>query len=398
MVNIEPHIEVYNVPKMISSVYGAAGKVALIGAFPCDDFQIGIFDDVEEAQKAVLGDYKLPNDTTIENASKTVVPTDFVSFYCLEHCFISNNAQTHGAESILLVNTNYGKETLAHNSTNADIANAFTLLAEEDFDILTFAEPISLAVEDSGTYVLNPLFETIKTFNDTMFLNQKPFGLISGFDLANATVAILSSFKALFQEQGIFKAITTPVRYAGDAESLNIAQSGCWHAAFTAGRAVNLSETGKVYEGLIGENSKDLYPKTGAVGAVTWETLLNNGLHTTKYRNRREQTIQCLSNITPADYDMKIERVKNYMIKRFTLADIIGEDNDPLTRDRVEALFEYEKQLAIRNNFIVDMDYEVICVDAQTVKAKVYMYINDIIRVVKLNVTMDITAYTEEEA
>ena len=44
------------------------------------------------------------------------------------------------------------------------------------------------------------------------------------------------------------------------------------------------------------------------------------------------------------------------------------------------------------------MDYEVICVDAQTVKAKVYMYINDIIRVVKLNVTMDITAYTEEEA
>lgn len=391
MVNIEPHIEVYNVPKMISSVYGAAGKVALIGAFPCDDFQIGIFDDVEEAQKAVLGDYKLPNDTTIENASKTVVPTDFVSFYCLEHCFISNNTQTHGAESILLVNTNYGKETLAYNSTNADIANAFTLLAEEDFDILTFAEPISIAVDGD----LNPLFETIKTFNDAMFLNQKPFGLITGFDLANATAEILSSFKALFQEQGIFKAITTPVRYAGDAESLNIAQSGCWHAAFTAGRAVNLSETGKVYEGLIGENSKDLYPKTGD---VTWETLLNNGLHTTKYRNRRLQTIQCLSNITPADYDMKIERVKNYMIKRFTLADIIGEDNSPLTRNRVEGLFEYEKQLAIRNNFLADMDYEILCIDTETVKAKIQMYINDIIRVVILNVTMDITAYTEEEA
>lgn len=391
MVNIEPHIEVYNVPKMISSVYGAAGKVALIGAFPCDDFQIGIFDDVEEAQKAVLGDYKLPNDTTIENASKTVVPTDFVSFYCLEHCFISNNTQTHGAESILLVNTNYGKETLAYNSTNADIANAFTLLAEEDFDILTFAEPISIAVDGD----LNPLFETIKTFNDAMFLNQKPFGLITGFDLANATAEILSSFKALFQEQGIFKAITTPVRYVGDAESLNIAQSGCWHAAFTAGRAVNLSETGKVYEGLIGENSKDLYPKTGD---VTWETLLNNGLHTTKYRNRRLQTIQCLSNITPADYDMKIERVKNYMIKRFTLADIIGEDNSPLTRNRVEGLFEYEKQLAIRNNFLADMDYEILCIDTETVKAKIQMYINDIIRVVILNVTMDITAYTEEEA
>lgn len=395
MVNIEPHIETYNVPKMIKSIYGTAGKVAVIGAFPCDDFQIGIFDDVKEAQEAVLGDYKLPDDTSIENANKTVVPTNFVSFYCIEHCFISKNDQTHGAESILLVNTNYGKETLTYASTNADISAAFTLLAEEDFDILTFAEPISIATLDDNTYILNPVLQTIKTFNDTMFLNQKPFGLITGFDLSNVTTTILASFNALFKEQGIFKAVTTPVRFAGDANALTIAQSGCWHAAFTAGRAVNLSETGKVYEGLIGENSKELYPKTGT---ITWETLLNNGLHTTKYRNRRLQTIQCLSNVTPAGYDMKIERVKNYMIKRFTLADIIGEDNSPLTRNRVEALFEYEKQLAIRNNFLVDMDYEVLCVDAQTVKAKVHMYINDIIRVVVLNVTMDITAYTEEEA
>lgn len=395
MVNIEPHIEVYNVPKMLKSAYGAAGKVALIGAFPSASFQIGIFDDVEEAQKAVLGDYKLPDDNSIENANKTVVPTDFISFYCLEYCFISGNSQTHGAESILLVNTNYGKETLAYNSTNADIGNAFTLLAEEDFDILTFAEPISIAVMDNNTAVLNPVLQTIKTFNNTMFLNQKPFGLITGFDLTNVTAAILASFKELWEDQGIFKAVTTPVRFSGDAAALNIAQSGCWHAAFTAGRAVNLSETGKVYEGLIGENTKDAYPKPSD---VNWETLLNTGLHTTKYRNRRLQTIQCLSNITPADYDMKIERVKNYIIKRFTLADIIGEDNSPLTRNRVEGLFEYEKQLAIRNNFLVDMDYEILCIDTETVKAKIQMYINDIIRVVILNVTMDITAYTEEEA
>lgn len=393
MVNIEPHIEVYNVPKMLKSVYGAAGKVAVIGAFPSASFQIGIFDDVEEAQKAVLGDYKLPDDNSIENANKIVVPTDFISFYCLDYCFISGNSQTHGAESILLVNTNYGKQTLAYRSTNADIGNAFTLLAEEDFDTLAFAEPISIAVMDGNTAVLNPVLQTMKTFNDTMFLNQKPFGYITGFDLTNVTAAILASFKELFEDQGIYKAVTTPIRFSGDAAALNIAQSGCWHAAFTAGRAVNLSETGKVYEGLIGENTKDIYPKSNS---VNWETLLNNGLHTTKYRNRRLQTIQCLSNITPADYDMKIERVKNYIIKRFTLADIIGEDNSQLTRNRVEGLFEYEKQLAIRNNLLADMDYEVICVDTQTVKAKIQMYINDIIRVVILNVTMDITAYEEE--
>lgn len=391
MVNIEPHIEVYNVPKMIKPAYGHAGKIALIGAFPSATFQLGIFDDLGDAQKAVLGAYKLPDDNSIENASKTVVPDTFTSFYCLEHCFI-NNDQSRGAESILLINTNYGKETLVQSSSNSDIANAFTLLAEEDFDILTFAEPISMATLDNGTYILNPLLQTIKTFNNAMFHDQKPFGLITGFDLSNVTAAILASFKALWEDQGIFKAVTTPVRYAGEANSLNMAQSGCWHAAFTAGRAVNLSETGKVYEGLIGENTKEAYPKTNS---VNWETLLNNGLHTTKYRNRRLKTIQCLSNITPADYDMKIERVKNYMIKRFALADMFGEDNSVLTRNRVEGIFEYEKQLAIRNNFLVDMDYEIICVDTEKVKAKLQMYINDIIRIVIMNVTMDITAYEE---
>ena len=391
MVNIEPHIEVYNVKKMSKPAYGAAGKVAVIGAFPSSTFKVGIFDQLEDAQKAVLGDYKLPDDTSIENASKTAVPDAFISFYCLEHCFIKNG-QSHGAESILLVNTNYGKSTLIQKSTNEDIAAALQLLSEEDFDILTLAEVTSLAILDEETYILNPVLQTLKSFNDSQFLNQKPFGIITGFDLSNANTSILASFKALFKDQGIFKAVTTPVRYVGEASSLNMAQSGCWHAAFTAGRAVNLSETGKVYEGIIGENTKDLYPKPGT---ITWENLLNNGFHTTKYRNRRLSTIQCLSNITPADYDMKIERVKNYMIKRFSLADVLGEDNSEVSRERIEALFAYEKELAIRNGYLVDMDYEILAIDTETVKAKLEMSINDIIRVVILNVTMDITAYEE---
>lgn len=394
MVNIEPHIEVYDVQTVSTQVYGNAGKIAVVGAFPSATFKLGVFTVLEDAQNAVKGEYKLPNDNSVENASKTVVPTTFVSFYCLDYLFMSNN-QSNGAESVLLVNTNYGKNSLVQSSSNDDIATAFTLLAEEDFDILTFAEVISVATSSNNTYVLNPVLETVKSFIDSQYLNQQPFGLITGFDLSNVTTDVLTAFKQLFNDKGIFKAVTTPVRINGESSSLNMAQSGCWHSAFTAGRTVNKSETAKTYEGLIGENSKDVYPKTNQT--INWEVLLNNGFHLTKYKNRRLSTIQCLSNITPCDYDMKIERVKNYIIKRLTLSDVLGDDNIRPTREYLEGMFEYEKNTAIQSNYLIDMDYNLITVDSETVKAEIRLFIPDIIRVVILNVNLNISAYTGEE-
>ena len=381
LVNIEPHIEVYDVERITQTSYGNAGKVALIGAFPTSTFQLDIFTSLDEAKAALKGTYTVNGDND--------VPATFVSFYCLDYIFNSNN-QSRGAESVLIVNTNYGEETLATSSTNAKIDAACTLLTEEDFDILTIAENTALAVADNNNYIINPVWQTLKTFENTQYLNQKPFGIITGVDLTNATNSIVEAFKTVWKDRGIYKAVTTPVRIAGASTSCNIAQSGCWHAAFTSGRPVNRSETAKTYNGLIGENSKDAYPLTGT---PTWKKLLDNGFHTTKYKNRRTGTIQCLSNITPADYDMKIERVKNYMIKRLTLADVLGEDNDRVTRAYVKGLFEYEKQLAINNNYIVNMEYSLSNISTDTIQANVKLYIADIVRVVVLNVALEVTAY-----
>lgn len=397
--NIEPHVEMYNVKKMKTSKYGQAGKMAVIGAFPTSTFKLGVFESMEEAQKAMLGEYKLPDDTSIENAAKTIVPDDFISFYCIEHCFIKNSA-TYGPEDVLFVNTNYGKSTLVSNSTNEDIANACILLAEEEFDILTVAENINLAspgVNENDPAILNPVWKTLKDFNDLQFLNQKPFGIITGIDFTGADDTILGLFKTLFKDQGIFKAVSTPVRYIGEENSLNIAQSGCWHAAFTAGRAVNLSETAKVYEDILGENTKDLYPTTNTTaGAITWKKLLDNGFHTTKYKNRREKVIECLSNITPADYDMKIERTRNYILKRLVVADNLGDDNDEYAIEHVDGVFKYEKETAIQNRLIKDMEYEFEAVDNETVKARVKMAISDIIRVFIIENTLEIATFKEE--
>ena len=266
-------------------------------------------------------------------------------------------------------------------------------MTEEDFDILTFAEPIGLTATVSSETVLNPIWAAVKSFVDNQYLNQKPFGVITGVDLTNADTTLLGEFKTLFKDKGIYKAVTTPVRVNGDANSLTIAQSGCWHSAFTSGRAVNLSETAKVYENIIGENTKDNYPATAT---VTWKNLMDNGFHTTTYRNRRLQSVQCITNITPCDYDMKIERVKNYIIKRLSLVNLLGDDNSKATRDYLKGLFEYEKQLAIANNYLVDMEYELLTVNTETVQAELKLYIADVIRVVVLNVQLQIAAYEGE--
>lgn len=383
MSTVEPHVEVYNVDTIPTVEYGRAGKVALIGAFPTSTFKLDVFTSVTAAKTALRGE---------------VLETDLANYpawACLDYIFY--NRGIRGVESVVIYNTNYGKGTLATSSDNTDIAAACTALTEEKFDILTVAEPISLTaevtIESETTTVLNPIFNTLKTFNDNQFYIQKPFGIITGIDITGATTTFLGDFKELFKKQGIFKAVVTPIRFNGDANPLTIEQSGCWHAAYTAGRPVNKSETAKVYPDIIGSNTKDTYPQSTAVGAITFDTLRENGFHTQTYKDRRQQTIKCISNITPVLYDMKIERVKNYMIKRLTLEDILGEDHNSITKDYVKGMFEFEKNLAIQAGYLVDMEYTITSIDSETVQADITLYIPDVIRVVKLNVAVRISGY-----
>ena len=94
--------------------------------------------------------------------------------------------------------------------------------------------------------------------------------------------------------------------------------------------------------------------------------------------------------------DMKVARIKNYMVKRFSLYDALGEGNDQLTRARVKGLLEYEKQLAIQANYILDMDYNIVTMDTDKVKCNVKLYISDVLRVVELDVELKISAYEGE--
>ena len=383
MTTVEPHIEVRNVEAIDNVDYGQAGKIALVGAFPSTEFKLGLFTNAEAAKAATL--------------EEGVTPTGFKAYYCLDYIF--NNTRTiNGPESVVIVNTNYDKGSASSAAiTNAELSSAFLLLAEEDFDILTIGEPIKLVTDqhttgDNPDYKLNTTWNTIQSFVESQFNVQKPFGIITAVELDENCVANthLPAFKNLFKTEGIFKAVVTPSRINGDAEALTLEQSAAWQSAYTSGRPVNRSETAKVYPTLIGNNTKDTYPASTTASVVTFNNLRENGFHTMDFQDRRQQIVKCISAITPAGYDMKVERVKNYMIKRLTLRNFLGEDNVDATLDSIRGMFEFEKNLAIETGLILDMDYTLQELDSETVKAQIELYIPEILRVIQLDVVVKV--------
>ena len=380
----EPDVVVTDVDKIKTKTYGNAGKVALIGAFPNDDFEIGSFSKLEDAQA---------------ECGASTIPSGCVSYDCLKYIF-NQDKQSKGVEEVIIYNTNYEASSLSYTITNELLAKALTVLADEDFDILTIADTFTLeAAGANSSVVLNPIWTTLKTFVDSQYRNQQPFGIITAITIDNTSTTgdtTLAALKDKFKDKGIFKLVTTPVHLNDDTNALTLAQSGCWHAAFTAGRPVNKSETGKIYKALKGVDSKSEFPATTVSGKIDWEDLLDAGLLTTKYHNRRLQIVKCINNMTPAGWDMKIERVKNYMVKRLNFTDVFGEDNNEPTLDFVKGLFEYEKEIAIKNNYLTDMDYEITHCSSDCIKAKLFLEIPDVVRHVKVEVSVEITPYEEE--
>lgn len=379
----EPDTVVTDVEQIKTKTYGNAGKIAVIGAFPTSTFSVGAYTKLEDAQADV---------------GATTIPEGCVSYGCLPYLF-NQDSQSKGAEEVIIVNTNYGASSLSYTITNELLANALLLLADEDFDILCIADTIDLeAAGESSTVIVNPLWNTLKTFVDSQYRNQQPFGIITAINVDKTSAtgdATLASFKSLFHDKGIYKAVTTPVHLRNDTNALTLAQSACWHAAFTAGRTVNKSETGKIYKSLKGVDTKSQFPITTVSGKVDWENLVDAGLHTMKYHNRRLQQIKCINSMTPAGWDMKVERVKNYLVKRVAFTDVFGEDNNEPTLDFVKGLLEFEKESALKANYVTAMDYEVLHCSKDCVKVKLFLEIPEVVKHVKMEVSVEITPYEE---
>ena len=154
----EPDVVVTDVERIKTKTYGNAGKIACIGAFPTATKQIGSYTRVEDAQA---------------DFGATTIPEGCVSYACLPYLFNQDN-QSKGAEEVIIVNTNYGATgELSYTITNELLANALLMLADEDFDIICIADTISLeAAGPSSSVIVNPLWNTLKTFVDNQYSNN----------------------------------------------------------------------------------------------------------------------------------------------------------------------------------------------------------------------------------
>lgn len=351
--NTIPSIKIQDVPLTDKVKYGYNERLCVIGAFSLTTSQIQVCKSADEA-KALFGD-----------------DAEYHDKY-FDMLFSKNN-------EILIYNVNYGRtDTIPKVITAADIASAQAALYYDNFDLLLPLGSIHLM----GTSGINPLLVALQTMHDDYYNNKdKPFGIIAGIELDEATVANLNSFRELFKEHGMYKAICTPLSI--NNTNYGVAMAAVYNAIVTLNKPVKESETMMIYD-----NDIDGKVTSDILTDLTIQNLIDAGFHTTQYFDRGTKTVQCISNITPSKYDMRIERSFNYIIGRINFAKALGMDNNRISYDVLDSIIKYEKTTAIKSGICTDMIYEIRKTGIDEVTIDLTVVFNDIIRTIQANVNL----------
>ncbi len=350
MYNTIPSVQIKDVVITDEIKYGYNSRLAVFGAFNSTTAGINVCKTSKEA-KQIYGETE-----------------EFADQY-FDLLFSKNN-------EVLIYNVNYGKETADHVITAEDIAVMQEALAYDKFDILLPLISFPLATEGN----INPAIVALQVMHDEYYNNRdKCLGLIMGIDLEGAVSTDLPKFKELFQQHGIYKAITSPISL--DGELYDITMNAVYNALITINNPVTTSETMMIYDsevdGIItGELETD----------ISIQDLIDAGFLTTQYFDRGAKTVQCISNITPSEHDMRIERSFDYIVNRINFAKILGMDNNRIAYDVLDAIVKYEKTTAIKSGLCTDMTYDIYKTGQDEVTIDLVIKFNDIIRTVKCNV------------
>lgn len=353
MYNTIPNVKIEDVPLSSETRYGYNNKICAIGCFSKKDNGINVCKSVDEA-KELYGD------------------NDEYSDKYLDMLFSRNN-------EVLIYNTNYNKSgTLPKTISVEDMAKVQEDLSYDKFDILLPLINIPLKVDSN----INPLIVSLQTIHDDYYNNKdKPFGIIGGFDLTGATLQDLIRFKELFKEHGIYKAVVTPLSV--DGEDYDVCMSAVYNTIVTINKPVNESETMMIYD-----NNVDGKVTSEVITGLSIQNLIDNGFHTVQYFDRGAKTLQCISNITPNEYDMRIERSFNYIISRINFGKVLGMDNNRISYDVLDSIIKYEKTTAIKSGLCTDMYYDIVRTGVDEVTIKLTIVFNDIIRTIQANVNI----------
>lgn len=319
-----PKVSVFLRKNRTNTRPGMAGKVAVIGAFDSVETAPKTFINIDEAQT------EFGNDDTYNGCA--VLPYLFI-----------------GASSILAVNiTTESGGTREKTLTVQKLSEALTKIKGEDWDILFVAE------------ILSDNFITVITeYLDAVFEMKLPAGFTGALNGATTSANVTSAGLAGEHCYGL---ITQSLQVNG--EDLNLLKSIAYYTGLIAGMNVGNTMTMKTVTGVTGINP-ELSFETGGAG----KTLLEAGITTFKCANRGDGRYVVVNSEQPNGYDLYINRVRDFVIKEFSLHEFLGEKNRTATLSEIEHMLASVKQRCVTDlDLLEDIQYRVVkknanCVD-----------------------------------
>ena len=315
MTAVVPKIDVSmkKAPKVINP--GMASKIAVIGAFDTTRTDVVYCESLSEAYT------ELGNDTTYKGCS------------CLDKLFL-------GASSIIAANiTTESSGTRSTTLTTTNLTNALAKIEGEEFDMLFIAEDM----EDAAITI-------VKTFLESTFEMKFPSGYVLGVTRANKAAYLTTASKV-----GDFCYGMITQQFTADSTQLSIVDSAAYYCGLLATMNVSRSMTMKTIDGVTAV-SPELTFVTGSDGLA----LLQAGVTTVKCQDRLNKRFVVVNSEQPNGYDLYINRVRDYVVRQFSLHQFLGEKNRQATLNEIEQELDRVKDSCVNSlQLLEDIEFHV---------------------------------------
>ena len=246
----------------------------------------------------------------------------------------------YGASNLLVANiTTWSSDTPATTLTAEKLASALAKLHHEEFDIIFIAEELS-----------DTLQTTLSAWLDDEFEDKYCHGQVA--QLSKSSAADYTTSVSKFNNN-VYYINTQSLTVNGS--SLNLNMSTAFICGLIASLDVNASLTAKIIPGVTAV-SPEYDTTAGQIGAK----LLELNVPFIACRNRRNQTYYCVNSLLPDNYDLYVNRVRDYVLNRITAETYLGEPNSETTVNGIITLMEGVKQYCVEElGLLKDIVYHV---------------------------------------
>ena len=304
----EPDINVFEKKATLyNEIPGMASTIAVIGAFDSD---------VSEVTHVTSRDAHEIFGTT--SAVGTFKGTDDIDYLF------------KGASDLLIVNTttwsNANPPVASTNLTNEKLENALAKLKGESFDILYVAEELTDAAQT-----------IVSAWLDEEFENKNPHGQVG--QLSKNSASAYGTSVAIYNKN-IYYINTQVLTLNGELLDLN--RSTAYICGLIAGMNVSSSLTNKIIPDVTG-----ITPEYTTENGDLGYNLLNLNIPFIKCKERTKNKYYCVNSQLPNGYDLYINRVRDYVLKRIAVETFLGNQSTDATVGGIDNIVETVRNVCV---------------------------------------------------